>query len=129
MFSKYLTKLTKRPDRNTAYTFWAPEVSSNTDVIFVKGPYLVRSAIIEGSKLSLRGDLNSTTEVEIVAPQAINKIEWNGKEVHTSRTSYGSLSFTLNFTIPSISLPDLAKLTWVREEDLSGVKENVANIC
>lgn len=128
-FPDSFTKLTKRPDRNTAYTFWAPEVSSDKDVVFVKGPYLVRSAVIEGNKLSLRGDLNSTAEVEIIAPRAVDKVEWNGNPIQTSRTPHGSLNGTLNFTEPTISLPDLASLTWVREEDLRLARKKIVNIC
>ncbi|GIJ92709.1 hypothetical protein Asppvi_001987 [Aspergillus pseudoviridinutans] len=104
-------------DRNTAYTTWAPEVSSSNDVTFVRGPYLVRSAVINGSTLSLRGDLNSSTEVEIIAPQAIDQVEWNGNSIQTSRTSHGSLSGTLSFTNPTISLPNLSQLTWRIPDD------------
>lgn len=123
-----VTELTESSDRKTAYTIWVPEVSNDKDIVFVRGPYLVRSAVINGSTLSLRGDLNSSTEVEIIAPQAIDRVVWNGNSIQTSRTSHGSLSGALIFTEPAISLPNLTNLTWVGIDGLGEVEKYLANV-
>lgn len=95
--------------------------------MFVRGPYLVRNATIVGDTLNLSGDLNSTSEVEIIAPRAIDQVKWNGNLIQISRTSYGSLTSTLTFTQPAISLPDLTKLTWVRSCGLGTLGRYLTN--
>lgn len=66
----------------------------------------MRSAEIDGSTLAVTGDVNETSTFEVFAPSAINRVTWNGKEVQTSKTSYGSLKGWLSgppsFPTPSI---------------------------
>ncbi|GJJ13402.1 hypothetical protein Clacol_007656 [Clathrus columnatus] len=72
------------------------------------GPYLIREAAISGNVLSLNGDVNMTTQVEVVGPSAVTKITWNGMEQVVRRTDQGTLVFNA-FGPPSLSLPDLKK--------------------
>ncbi|KAG5633692.1 hypothetical protein H0H81_005990 [Sphagnurus paluster] len=86
--------------RSLAYKFWAPTLSNDPivtadKVVFVNGPYLVRSASFSGSTATISGDVDGTTALEIFAPAKVDKIVWNGKAVATQKTSYGSLTATL----------------------------------
>lgn len=115
-------------DRSAAYSFWAPplntapqpsaeetgmttpthlaRISTNLTLVFVVGPYLVRSAIIDGSTLTVTGDVNETSTLEVFAPSAVTRVTWNGKDIQTTKTSYGSLKGSLSgppmFEAPSI---------------------------
>ncbi|ESK83683.1 glycoside hydrolase family 35 protein [Moniliophthora roreri MCA 2997] len=88
------TQLVVFADTSTAETFWAPSIASNTSEhasfwgigtnqsVLVGGPYLVRSAHIEGDTLALRGDLNASnvkkeSRLMIIAPRSITKVTWN----------------------------------------------------
>jgi beta-galactosidase len=97
-------------DRQKAYTFWAPALTDNPLVpegesVLVSGPYLVRTARLSGSTLTLRGDSKGGT-LEIFAPRQTKKVTWNGKAVEVTRTSYGSLKAILPKP-PSVELPTL----------------------
>ncbi|KAJ5731456.1 beta-galactosidase [Penicillium malachiteum] len=86
--------------RNEAYKYWvldlpisgslqrhASSLRSNSSVI-VKAGYLLRTADVVGETLKLVGDLNITTELEIIAaPPNINVVTFNGKHVETKRTA------------------------------------------
>ncbi|KAF2866138.1 putative beta-galactosidase B [Massariosphaeria phaeospora] len=129
-------------DKPTAYLMWAPNLSDDPfapvdQSIIVQGPYLVRSAGLEGNILTLKGDVSNVTTVEIFAPQSATTLTWNGRQLDASRTSYGSLKARtggLNATIhlPSLehwkvhdSLPerlagyDDSGLAWVEADHLS----------
>lgn len=58
-------------DKHSAWNFFAPPMTSNPAVkpdehIFVLGPYLVRSASIQGSMVEIIGDNANTTSLEFV---------------------------------------------------------------
>ncbi|KAJ7588675.1 hypothetical protein C8J56DRAFT_785222 [Mycena floridula] len=40
--------------------------------VLVSGPYVLRTAQIQGSTLNFVGDLNGTTPIEIIAPAAVS---------------------------------------------------------
>jgi hypothetical protein len=96
---------------DAATKWWAPLTSSGQTVM-VQGPYLVRSAEIQGSRLVLTGDTDATTSIEIVAPKGIKSVTWNGINVSVKRTSYGTLTGKISGPNANISLPDLTKATW-----------------
>ncbi|KUL83112.1 hypothetical protein ZTR_11010 [Talaromyces verruculosus] len=121
-------------DRPTAYQYWFPDLSTtdvfqsiNTDSPTVKGPYLVRSASISGDTLSLTGDLNTTVNVEFLAPPSVTNFEWNGANVATKRTTQGSYSGTLQFTAPNISMPNLANLAWKSIDSLPEIQNSYSD--
>ncbi|THH31612.1 hypothetical protein EUX98_g2597 [Antrodiella citrinella] len=83
-------------DPVTAATFWAPTIPSasgdlknfwqfgSNDTVLVGGPYLVRNATITKSgELALRGDLNQTAILTVIAPSTVKLVSWNGEEVPT----------------------------------------------
>ncbi|KAG0700935.1 glycoside hydrolase family 35 protein [Suillus ampliporus] len=78
-------------DADTAGTFWSPEIPASSSVefanywqfgtntsILVGGPYLVRNATITGSTLALRGDLNESVRLSVIAPDDVKTVTWNG---------------------------------------------------
>ncbi|KAI8938541.1 hypothetical protein NX059_004427 [Plenodomus lindquistii] len=101
-------------DVPTAYTFFAPATTQNPNIgpdnhIFVIGPYLVRSAKVSGATVSVVGDNANATTIEVYAGSGVDKISWNGKELPTQKTSYGSLTSTLSGTSDrAIKLPALS---------------------
>ncbi|KAJ7232006.1 glycoside hydrolase superfamily [Mycena rebaudengoi] len=96
--------------RTLAYKFWAPTLTNNpivsaNDVVFVTGPYLVRTIAYHGSTAVITGDISNSTILEVWAPSNIHAISWNGKDVKAQRTSYGTLKATLakpSFTAESL---------------------------
>jgi hypothetical protein len=78
-------------DIDTAGTFWSPEISVDSYVefknywqfgtntsILVGGPYLVRNATITGTTLALRGDLNESVRLTVIASDDVKTVTWNG---------------------------------------------------
>ncbi|KAI9045940.1 glycoside hydrolase family 35 protein [Aspergillus affinis] len=105
--------------RNQAYNYWvillpAPQPkglyaspSRANDAVIVKAGYLVRTAIIDGENLRLTGDINSTTEIELIsAPKKISSLYFNEQKVNTKPTN-GRLTGTVDFKAPAITLPNL----------------------
>lgn len=102
-------------ERWAAYTFFAPATTSNPHIgadeqIFVLGPYLVRSASVAGSTVSLSGDnLNATTIDVYVGDASVTSIAWNGAALATTRSAYGSLQAALPGIVDrAVALPALA---------------------
>ncbi|GME65761.1 Glycoside hydrolase family 35 [Neofusicoccum parvum] len=95
-------------DRNTAYNFWTH------DDIVLKAGYLIRNATVDGSTLSVVGDLNATTPLEIIggAPASLTKLTFNGDEIAFNQSSTGVVAATLQYTPPTINLPDLSTVSW-----------------
>ncbi|KAI8986121.1 glycoside hydrolase superfamily [Trametes punicea] len=102
------TQLVFFADTVTAATFWAPAVPSSTPntirgfehywqfgtntTVLVGGPYLVRNASFAdgGRKLALRGDLNASVLLTVVAPPSVTEVTWNGEEVELRPTTQAS---------------------------------------
>jgi beta-galactosidase len=59
-------------DCPTTVTFW--ERSVGDQQILVTGPYLLRTAALNGNTLDLTGDLNAPTTLEIFAPASVTKL-------------------------------------------------------
>ncbi|PSN60780.1 hypothetical protein BS50DRAFT_578950 [Corynespora cassiicola Philippines] len=99
-------------DIPSAWTFFAPPTTSDPNVtpdshLFVLGPYLVRSASISDGTVSIIGDNARATNIEVYAASA-SKLSWNGKELETEKTSYGSLIAQIpGAEEREISLPEL----------------------
>ena len=111
-------------DPTTAATFWAPAIKSasantvagleafwqfgtNTTVL-VGGPYLVRNATISRDTLALRGDLNASVPLTVVAPPEVRQVTWNGARV--SMRSEGALltgRLTESASVRGASVPKL----------------------
>ncbi|KAJ3783301.1 glycoside hydrolase family 35 protein [Lentinula aff. detonsa] len=126
------TQLILFADRDTVSTFWAPTVASEhssdpfvnywsigtNETVLVGGPYLVRSAVVSGTELALRGDLNATnglqgTSLTLIAPSSVQSLTWNGERVSLetnskSKIRTGKISSTQVF----IQVPDLEEIGW-----------------
>ena len=78
-------------DDAAAATFWRFEVVN--EVVFIRGPSLVRTVTFEGNIVALTGDTSAATPVELFA-NAVTKsavVTWNGATLSLARTTYGSL--------------------------------------
>ncbi|KAJ7432340.1 glycoside hydrolase family 35 protein [Mycena latifolia] len=76
------------------------------ETVLVSGPYVLRTASIFGNTLSLVGDLNGTTAIEVIAPRAVSKVLWNGVPVRITKTLRGSFTGQVG-TAHTIDLPAL----------------------
>ncbi|KDQ55125.1 glycoside hydrolase family 35 protein [Jaapia argillacea MUCL 33604] len=118
-------------DKHTALSFWNVRVQSpNTTVydaapdapsVLVAGPYLVRNASISGTTLSLYGDLNETTTLEVIAPSAVNSVTWNDEIVSVQRSPIGSLQGTLPINL-EFQLPSLKDAEWFCADSLPEIQ-------
>ncbi|KAK7062550.1 hypothetical protein VNI00_000038 [Paramarasmius palmivorus] len=129
-------------DTTTVETFWAPSLTSidpsnhanfwgigTNESVLVSGPYLVRSATIEGDALTLRGDLNVTnlekeSRFTIIAPQNITRVTWNNKTVilDTSSSAMGYITGVVDApkdALEEIVVPELGN--WVYRDSLPEV--------
>lgn len=87
--------------------------TSDPKSIIARAGYLLRTASVSGSTVSLTGDLNATTTIEVIggAP-AEGALVFNGQKVQTTITKAGALVGNVAFAKPQLSIPDLSKLTW-----------------
>ncbi|KAJ4473144.1 glycoside hydrolase family 35 protein [Lentinula aciculospora] len=130
-------------DKDTVSTFWAPTIAptnssdpfanywsfGTNETVLVGGPYLVRSAVITGTELALRGDLNASNELQgtsltLIAPTIVHSLTWNGERVSLESTENGSRIRTgrISNTKVSIPVPDLAKAAWKFNDSLPEVQ-------
>lgn len=112
------TQLILFSDPVTAATFWAPAIRDETPetikgyetywqfgtntTALIGGPYLVRNATLEwGSRsrreLTLRGDLNASVPLTVIAPPEVSSITWNGERVRVQ--NHGRAVFTGELTM------------------------------
>lgn len=74
----------------------------------VRGPALVRGAMVKGGMLALTGDTAEAAPLEIWAPKAVRAVTWNGAKVVTRMTAVGSLAAVQPLAGPAdIALPAL----------------------
>ena len=100
-------------DRNPAYNYWVPKISSTLSSVIVLAGYLVRTAFVEGTAVHITGDFNATTAVEIIgAPESTKDLHINGDKVSFSVDQHGVWSTTVTYVAPAISFPTLEALNW-----------------
>jgi hypothetical protein len=113
-------------DKSVALQTWAPRTGTNTlfdhytpnpsvPGVWVLGPHLVRTAKLDRGTLSLEGDLDKSTTIDIWGPSSIKKVTWNGKSIRASKNEqlkslHGNL--TMDIDLNSIKTPVLSELTW-----------------
>ncbi|KAK3635215.1 hypothetical protein LTR56_014824 [Elasticomyces elasticus] len=113
-------------DRFSAYKYWVIDLPSNavsgnytnqttfTSAPIVKADYLLRTVKIVDGCIHLTGDLNSTSDIEVIgAPAGISKLFYNGQSLgfkQHSRT--GVVTATATYTTPSFAVPDLRTVGW-----------------
>ncbi|KAH8886198.1 putative beta-galactosidase A [Thozetella sp. PMI_491] len=109
--------------RNEAYNYWKLQLEAPAPVnnytssakgsVIIKAGYLMRTAVRSGTALYLTGDLNATTELEVIAGlPGSNNIYFNGKKVPGVKSAYGRLSATLEYSTPPLEIPKLGALQW-----------------
>ncbi|TFK90360.1 glycoside hydrolase family 35 protein [Polyporus arcularius HHB13444] len=112
-------------DPVTAATFWAPAIHSETPetvpgfehfwqfgtntTALVSGPYLVRNATLNAGTLVLRGDLNASVPLTIVAPAEVKRVTWNGEHIAVKEHGRGLLTGQLKQKtgLGSVKVPEL----------------------
>ena len=123
-------------DPRTAATFWAPPVVGapaeravpglgafwqfgTNETVLVGGPYLVRNATIEGGTLALRGDLNESVMLTVIAPPEVKRVLWNGQEVDADfgeERAVATGRLTESLSVRGIELPELKD--WAYKDSL-----------
>ncbi|KAI0642855.1 glycoside hydrolase superfamily [Trametes meyenii] len=136
------TQLVLFADTVTAATFWAPAVRAPTtntipgletfwqfgtnSTVLVGGPYLVRNATLEdgGRTLAVRGDLNASVPLTVVAPESVKAVTWNGRRVAVRGGGGGGLLEGKLDVNPGIKQVKVPKLTgWKFADSLPEVKD------
>ncbi|KAH8681794.1 beta-galactosidase, domain 2-domain-containing protein [Xylariales sp. PMI_506] len=122
--------------RNDAYNYWVLELpgaapignysSPSKSSVVVKAGYLLRTASIDGNTLSLTGDFNTTTNVQVVfdPTDRVDSLVINGFQLRTTQSRLGELSGTMTYQPPSLKLPDLAKASWRAINSLPEIQTN-----
>lgn len=119
-------------DRNSAYNYWtlklpderglfAPNILG--DVVILKAGYLMRNATISNGCLSLVGDFNATTDIEVIggAPAGMADLKINGKSADFKQDDNGVVTTQVAFN-PDISVPSLADVDWKYIDSLPEVQ-------
>ena len=120
-------------DRNDAYNYWVLDLPAASPAdnyttpdlksVIVSAGYLMRTASVSGSTVSLTGDVNSTTTVEVIGGAPANAtLLFNGQTLTTTTTKAGALSGTVEFIKPQLAVPSLSNLTWKYIDSLPEVQ-------
>ncbi|KAI0693625.1 glycoside hydrolase superfamily [Cerioporus squamosus] len=112
-------------DPVTAAAFWAPAIRSGTaqtipglehfwqfgtnTTALVGGPYLVRNATLAAGTLALRGDLNASVPLTIIAPPEVKRVTWNGERIEVQNHGRGVFGGQLKQRtgLGSVTVPEL----------------------
>jgi len=102
--------------RNMAYDYWTPPSTTNhsttEDMIVVKAGYLLRHATLSHRSLYLTGDVNTTTQVEVIAaPQHYDSVYFNNKEI-SGRFENGRWEGTVEYVAPNLTLHNFNTSDW-----------------
>jgi beta-galactosidase len=110
--------------REDAYHHWHLELPSEKfgnytsrtkQSVIIKGGYLLRAGEIAGQELKLTGDINATTDFELLfdPTERVKFISFNGVSMKSSRgKAAGRPSLNVPFIAPNVSLPDLTAAKW-----------------
>jgi hypothetical protein len=123
-------------NRYEAYNYWTVDTPSSDisgnftnqtnfqSAPIVAGPYLLRSAVVDHQSIHLTGDLNQTTEIEIISGthRRTPSLTWNGSPVKLKPSMQGSYKAIVEYDAPSISLPNLAHCEWRATDGLPEIQ-------
>lgn len=92
----------------------------NPKTVIINGAYLIRSASISGSTLSICADFNVSTPLEVIGmPPQVTDLSINGKPVSFEVDPWlGSWLSRPEISLPNPQLPDLSKLNWHKADSL-----------
>ncbi|TQN68898.1 putative beta-galactosidase A [Colletotrichum shisoi] len=117
--------------RNEAYNFWVPPAVGNfaTSDVIVKAGYLVRNVAVAADSLSLSGDVNSTTTIQVIggAPNPLKALNFNGKPLDFRQDERGVVTATVAFAAPEIKLPCLGQAAWKYIDSLPEIKPDYSD--
>ncbi|KAH0012075.1 putative beta-galactosidase, partial [Aureobasidium melanogenum] len=114
-------------DRNDAYNYWVLDLPSSpvsgnytngtleTSAAIVKAGYLLRTVEVKDNTLHLTGDINATTDIEIIggAPAKLAELMFNGENIKFAQDSCsGVVTGSVAYKEPSFSVPDLSTVGW-----------------
>ena len=106
-------------DRYTAYDYWVINSSGTENgglpIVHMDSGYLIRNVQLSGSVLTITGDLNTTSNLEIIGTpkNLVKTVVFNGNALQVQRDSKtGIISGTATYTTPQVSVPDLSQVTW-----------------
>jgi hypothetical protein len=110
-------------DRNSAYDYWtvstSPEgsyshVATPSSDLIVSSGYLVRNATMTDADIHLSGDVNATTDVEVLGGAHAHSggLIFNGVSIQSKLDGNGFLKATIDFQAPALQLPSLSALDW-----------------
>ncbi|KAI9687910.1 MAG: hypothetical protein M1822_001992 [Bathelium mastoideum] len=116
-------------DLASAWAFFAPPTTVDPNVmpdqqIFVLGPYNVRNASFQNGTVQISGDNVNATLIEVyVGDPSIRQIQWNGMQLSTTLTPYGSLTAQISGTQNrTVILPGLNE--WKTNDSLPEVQRD-----
>ncbi|KAF7307336.1 Beta-galactosidase [Mycena indigotica] len=121
-------------DYDAATRLWQPSIQgagtfSNyvhygaSTPLLISGPYLVRNASLQGSHLSLWGDVPESTAIQIFGPASLSTLQWNGSPLRNlKKMSDGVFAASISFVPPPVSLPNLQSATWKFRDSLPEVQ-------
>lgn len=94
--------------------------TSNASSIIARGGYLLRTVSIVSNSLSISGDLDETTAIEIIggAPENCSSLLFNGQELAIATNAYGVITGRIVYDAPAVSLPNLTDLEWKQVNSL-----------
>lgn len=115
--------LTMGEDRNSAYNYWVADLADGA--VIVNGPYLVRSALIEGGNLILYADFNKTTSIEIIGVRSgVTSLQVNQATLEHTIDSLGSWTAGQDYTPPNFEVPDLSSASWYYIDSLPEIQSD-----
>ncbi|KAG8167883.1 hypothetical protein KVR01_003572 [Diaporthe batatas] len=110
-------------DRNSAYNYWVADVADSA--VIVNGPYLVRSALVEGGNLILSADFNKTTSIEIIGvPPGVTSLQVNQATLEHSTDFLGSWTASQDHSPPTFEIPDLSSASWYYIDSLPEIQSD-----
>lgn len=110
-------------DRNSAYNYWVADVTNGA--VIVNGPYLLRSASVEGDKLILAADFNKTTSIEIIGvPSGATSLQVNQVTLEHTADSLGSWTASQEYSPPAFNIPNLSGATWYYIDSLPEIQSS-----
>ena len=119
-------------DPPSAWTFFAPATTLDPDVapdqqIFVLGPYNVRNASVQDGVVQISGDNANETSIEVyTGDPSVRQIQWNGMQLPTSLTPYGSLTARVpGAQHRTVTLPTLTQ--WKTADSLPEAQRNYSD--
>ncbi|KAF2197860.1 hypothetical protein GQ43DRAFT_186375 [Delitschia confertaspora ATCC 74209] len=115
-------------DRNSAYNYWSVDQApfDAPNPVILQAGYLMRTAKVSGNTLSVTGDLNTTTSIEIIggAPEKLHKLTFNNEKFDFKTSKIGTITANIDFPKPRIAIPKLNELKWKYLDTLPEIQPN-----